>query len=89
MSFDESSVEDSYQSDKTANIVKWIFNNAKEKVLDLFEKLTKLVKLFNLPLDNDTRTAGTPDPFDQRLRTSFLLSVLVLLIVVVSRAKIS
>ncbi|MBA0685554.1 hypothetical protein Goari_013208, partial [Gossypium aridum] len=90
MSFDESSVEDSDQSDKTTNIVKWIFYNTKEKVLDLFEKLTKLVnELFKLPVDNDTRTPGTPDPFDQRLRTSFLLSVLVLLIVVASRAKIT
>ncbi|TYJ08031.1 hypothetical protein E1A91_A11G046900v1 [Gossypium mustelinum] len=90
MSFDESSVEDSDQSDKTTNIVKWIFYNTKEKVLDLFEKLTKLVnELFKLPVDNDTKTPGTPDPFDQRLRTSFLLSVLVLLIVVVSRAKIT
>ncbi|KAA3475694.1 transmembrane protein [Gossypium australe] len=90
MSFDESSVEDSDQSDKTTNIVNWIFYNTKEKVLDLFEKLTKLVnELFKLPVDNDTKTPGTPDPFDQRLRTSFLLSVLVLLIVVVSRAKIT
>ncbi|MBA0634344.1 hypothetical protein Godav_024827 [Gossypium davidsonii] len=90
MSFDESSVEDSDQSDKTTNIVEWIFYNTKEKVLDLFEKLTKLVnELFKLPVDNDTRTPGTPDPFDQRLRTSFLLSVLVLLIVVASRAKIT
>lgn len=87
LSSDESSDKNSDESNKEANIVKWIFDNTKSKVVDIFEKITKLVNdLFKLPPDNGTKTAGTPDPFEERLRTSFLLSVVVLLIVVVTRA---
>ncbi|XP_022776550.1 uncharacterized protein LOC111318142 [Durio zibethinus] len=87
LSSDESSGENSDESSKATNIVKWIFDNSKAKFMDIFEKMTKLVNdLFKLPLDNETTTAGTPDPFEERLRTSFLLSVVVLLVVVVTRA---
>ncbi|XVF08480.1 hypothetical protein REPUB_Repub07fG0006800 [Reevesia pubescens] len=87
LSSDESSDENSDESNKATNIVKWIFDNTKAKVMDIFEKISKLVnELFKLPPDNETTTAGTPDPFEDRLRTSFLLSVVVLLIVVVTRA---
>ncbi|XWS51583.1 hypothetical protein CRYUN_Cryun12cG0189200 [Craigia yunnanensis] len=87
LSSDESSDENSDVPNKTMNIVKWIFDNTKAKVMDIFEKITKLMNdLFKLPLDNETTTAGTPDPFEERLRTSFLLSVVVLLVVVVTRA---
>ncbi|KAK6250426.1 hypothetical protein QQP08_010906 [Theobroma cacao] len=87
LSSDESSDENSNESNKATNIVKWIFENTKAKVMDVYEKMIKLVnELFKLRTDDKT-TAGTPDPFEERLRTSFLLSVLVLLIVVVTRAN--
>ncbi|GMJ04872.1 hypothetical protein like AT4G25170 [Hibiscus trionum] len=83
LSFDESFDE----SSETTNMVKWIFDNTKEKILGLFDKITKLVnELFKLPPDNDDETK-TADPFDERLRISMALSVLVLLVVVVTRAQ--
>ncbi|XVF54944.1 hypothetical protein PTKIN_Ptkin05aG0221600 [Pterospermum kingtungense] len=86
-SSDESSDSNSDDSSKETDIVRWIFENTKAKVMDIFEKITKLANdLFKLPPDNETKTAGTPDLFEERLRTSFLLSVVVLLIVVVTRA---
>ncbi|XP_022737777.1 uncharacterized protein LOC111290642 isoform X2 [Durio zibethinus] len=88
LSSDESLDENSDESNNATNIVKWIFDNTKAKAMDLFEKITKLVnELFKPPPDNETTTAGTPDPFEERLRTSFLLSVVVLLVVVVTRAR--
>ncbi|XVF11213.1 hypothetical protein REPUB_Repub08aG0006700 [Reevesia pubescens] len=88
MSSDESSDENCNESNKATNIAKWIFDNTKAKVMNIFEKITKLVnELFKLPPDNETTKAGTLDPFEERLRTSFLLSVVVLLIVVVTRAQ--
>lgn len=87
---DESSDENSDELNKATNIVKWIFDNTKARVMDILEKITMLVNdLFKPPLDIETATtstAGTPDPFEERLRTSFLLSVVVLLVVVVTRA---
>ncbi|KAL4354108.1 hypothetical protein GQ457_06G036190 [Hibiscus cannabinus] len=76
-SFDESS--------EATNIVKWILDNTKEKIMGLLDKITKLVnELFKQPPDDETKAA---DPFDERLRISMVLSVLVLLVVVVNRAQ--
>ncbi|GMI67321.1 hypothetical protein like AT4G25170 [Hibiscus trionum] len=83
--FDESSGENFDESSETTNVVKWILDNTKEKILQLFDKITKLVhELFKLPPDEETKTA---DPFDEKLRISMALSVLVLLVVVVTRAR--
>ncbi|XVE56403.1 hypothetical protein DITRI_Ditri04bG0006100 [Diplodiscus trichospermus] len=87
-SSDESSDETSDEPNKATDIVKWIFDNTKAKIMDIFAKITKLVnELFKMPPDDEIATAGTPDPFEERLRTSFLLSVVVLLVVVVTRAR--
>ncbi|KAJ4955403.1 hypothetical protein NE237_012186 [Protea cynaroides] len=71
--------------DKEANLLKWILNNTKAKVLELIEKLRKLVNHVFQPLQKK-KAAATTDLFEDRLRTSLLLSIVVLLIVVVTRA---
>ncbi|KAK8587526.1 hypothetical protein V6N13_086509 [Hibiscus sabdariffa] len=81
LNFDESFDE----SSEATNIVKWILDNTKEKIMGLFDKITKLVnELFKQPPDDETKAA---DPFDERLRISMVLFVLVLLVVVVTRAQ--
>lgn len=50
------------------------------------EKITVILSdLFQPP--EHVNTAGTTDLFNEKLRTSFMLSVMVLLIVVVGRAQ--
>ncbi|GLT83983.1 hypothetical protein SLE2022_022430 [Rubroshorea leprosula] len=80
--------EDSDDPNRAVNIVKSIFDNTKAKVMEVMEKITKIVnELFRPhPPEHEKAVAGTTDSFDNKLRTSFLLSVVVLLIVVVSRA---
>ncbi|KAE8693998.1 Ribosomal protein L23/L15e family protein [Hibiscus syriacus] len=86
MSFDGSSDENFDKSSETTSTVKWIFDNTKAKMLELFDKITKLVnELFQVPPDD--WTTKTADLFDERLRISIVLSVIVLLIVVVTRAQ--
>ncbi|XP_039007955.1 uncharacterized protein LOC120135846 [Hibiscus syriacus] len=87
-SFDESSAENSNESSETTNIniVKWIFNSTKGKILEVFDKITKLFSgLFKLPPPSEEK--GTADTFDAKLRISMVLSVLVLFIVGVARAR--
>ncbi|XP_039042395.1 uncharacterized protein LOC120181300 [Hibiscus syriacus] len=88
LSFDESSGEKSDESSETMNIniVKWIFDSTRGKILEVFDKLTKLFSgLFKLlPPSEET---GTADTFDAKLRISMVLSVLVLFIVGVARAR--
>ncbi|XP_043690287.1 uncharacterized protein LOC122641033 [Telopea speciosissima] len=71
--------------DTTASILKWILDNTKAMVMELIEKLTKLVNdMFEPPQKENT--AATTDLFEKRLRSSLMLSIVVLLIVVVTRA---
>ncbi|XP_052184565.1 uncharacterized protein LOC127796452 isoform X1 [Diospyros lotus] len=73
-------------SDASRNVVLWIFNKTKAKVIELIEKLARVMNdLFQTP-KGDCKTMGGADPFEEKLRASFLLSIVVLLIVVVSRA---
>ncbi|GLT39826.1 hypothetical protein SLA2020_139950 [Shorea laevis] len=84
--------ENSDDSKKEVNFVQWIFDSTKAKVLELMGKITNIVnELFRPPPPEAETTTGSTavaeDPFQEKLRTSFLLSVMVLLIVVVSRAS--
>ncbi|TXG70635.1 hypothetical protein EZV62_005570 [Acer yangbiense] len=88
----ESSDETCDNSNPAMDIVKWIFNNTKAKVVEVIEKITNIVnELFKPPGDekatNGAATAGATDPFEEKLRTSFLLSIVVLLVVFVTRAS--
>ncbi|XAR71821.1 hypothetical protein NMG60_11018253 [Bertholletia excelsa] len=73
-------------SDTTTNILSWIFNNTKAKVVELIDKITKLVNELFQPLNDEKKTGGDSQLFEEKLRASFMLSIIVLLIVVVSRA---
>ncbi|XP_057475255.1 uncharacterized protein LOC130763367 [Actinidia eriantha] len=66
------------------DILSGIFGNTKAKVMEIIKKIAKVVnELFQPPENEKTRRAT--DPFEEKLRTSFVLSIVVLLIVVVCR----
>ncbi|KAI8029170.1 hypothetical protein LOK49_LG01G01274 [Camellia lanceoleosa] len=75
-------------SKAATNILSWIFDNTKAKVMELIDKVMKLVnELFQPPEDEKKTTGGAAtDAFQEKLQTAFMLSIVVLLIVVVSRA---
>ncbi|KAF2311691.1 hypothetical protein GH714_026009 [Hevea brasiliensis] len=82
----ESSDKTGHDSNPVLNAVKWIFENTKAKFMEAIEMIAKLMnELFKVPND-DKKTTGATGPFEENLRTSFLLSVVVLLVVVVTRA---
>ncbi|KAH8521673.1 hypothetical protein Peur_040322 [Populus x canadensis] len=82
-----SSDETGEETNPALNFVKWIFDNTRARVVEVIETVTKLVnELFKPPADEKT-SAGDMDPFEDKLRRSFLLSIMVLLIVVVTRVQ--
>ncbi|XP_057952250.1 uncharacterized protein LOC131146590 [Malania oleifera] len=80
--------ESSSASSPARSILGLFFDSTKAKVTDLIEKITKLVnQLFQSP-DAEKATGGAaPNTFGERLKSSFLISVVVLLIVVATRAR--
>lgn len=84
---DISSDESSDDSSGVVDVVRWMFDNTVSKVTELIEKITKLVgDLFQVPPNEEAASSGPADPFEEKLRMSFLLSVVVLLVVAVARA---
>lgn len=86
---DVSSGSDDGSDDSKAalDILSWIFINTKAKVMDLIDKVTKMMDELFLPPEIEKKTEKAADSFVENLRTSFLLSVVVFLIVVVTRAS--
>lgn len=79
--------EASNDENAATNVLSWIFINTKAKVMELIDKITSLVnELFQHP-GSETTTEAASDPFEKNLRASFMVSVVVFLIVVVSRAR--
>lgn len=78
---------DKSDSDGTVDIISWIFVNTKEKVLEIVEKIIEFVNEWFQPPEKEKASEGNTDPFEETLRTSFFLSVVVLLVVVVARAQ--
>ncbi|KAF3956973.1 hypothetical protein CMV_017961 [Castanea mollissima] len=78
--------ESSEGSNEATSVLSWIFYSTKAKVMEVFEKITKLVNELFPSTENEKTSAGATDPFQEKLKTSFLLSVVVLLIVAVTRA---
>jgi len=84
---DISSDGSSIDSNEVVNVVRWMFDNTVGKVTELIEKIKKLVgELFQMPPNEEAASSGPADPFEEKLRMSFLLSVVVLLVVAVARA---
>ncbi|XP_052170864.1 uncharacterized protein LOC127787056 [Diospyros lotus] len=80
----ESSGED---FDLAAQIVKWILDMAKAMVMELIEKFSSLVDKLFQPPDSKNPAAEIGNKLDNELRSSLLLSIVIILIVVVTRAQ--
>ncbi|KAF7147482.1 hypothetical protein RHSIM_Rhsim03G0165400 [Rhododendron simsii] len=75
-------------SNAASDILNWIFNNTKAEVLKLMEKITKLVNGLFQPREDET-TGGATEPIGGKLQTSLMLTIVVLLIVVVTRTSMA
>ncbi|XP_021823440.1 uncharacterized protein LOC110764731 isoform X2 [Prunus avium] len=82
----QSTDEDADDKNKAMNIVKWIFQNTMSKVMEVIEKITKVLGDLIQPPGSEKANAGASNRFEEKLRTSFMLSVVVLLVVVVTRS---
>ncbi|XP_015069734.1 uncharacterized protein LOC107014368 isoform X2 [Solanum pennellii] len=78
---------DKSDSDGTVDVISWIVVNTKEKVLEIVEKIIEFVNEWFQPPEEEKTSDGDTDPFEEKLRTSFFLSIVVLLVVVVARAQ--
>ncbi|BFG23138.1 hypothetical protein CerSpe_094130 [Prunus speciosa] len=78
--------EDADDENKATNIVKWIFQNTMAKVMEVIEKITKVLGDLIKPPGSEKVNAGASNRFEEKLRTSFMLTVVVLLVVVVTRS---
>lgn len=56
-------------------------------MLEIVEKIIEFVNEWFQPPEEETTSEENTDPFEGRLRTSFFLSVVVLLVVVIARAQ--
>lgn len=70
-----------------ADILKWILDTTKAKVTELIEKFQALMDQVFKPFDSDQNpTEETRGDLEDKVRSSFLLSIVILVIVVVARA---
>ncbi|KAF7112589.1 hypothetical protein RHSIM_Rhsim01G0136600 [Rhododendron simsii] len=78
----------SEKTDLATMIVDWILDIAKAKVLELIEQFISLLTMIFQPPDHNKNlgAANTDGRLDEKLRSSLLLSIVILLIVVVTRA---
>ncbi|KAI3735142.1 hypothetical protein L6452_14630 [Arctium lappa] len=76
-------------------VLRWMFVNTKDKVVEIVERITKIVNEMVQPSKEEkpkiseasgsTSTTPPAAAFQEKLRSSFFLSIMVLLIVVVTR----
>ncbi|XP_040995343.1 uncharacterized protein LOC121241583 [Juglans microcarpa x Juglans regia] len=75
------------EPDLATTLQRWILDVTKAIVMELIEKLVSLVdELFQLP-GRIQPTRGNNEQMEEKVRSSFLLSVVILLIVIVARAQ--
>lgn len=75
------------EPDLATTLQRWILDVTKAMVMELIEKLVSLVdELFKLP-GRIQPTRGNNEQMEEKVRSSFLLSVVILLIVIVARAQ--
>ncbi|VVA92590.1 unnamed protein product [Arabis nemorensis] len=92
ISEDEKSSDDSPRENNAAvDFIKWVFDNTMVKATEVFEKITKVVTEFFNSHNGDGNNKKSKDAkfnnwLEEKLRTSVLLSIVVLLVVMVSRA---
>lgn len=73
-------------SNPLKDIMYWVFENTRAKVMELINKITEIVHDIIHPSDEGKRN-GIMDPVEEKLRTSLLLSIVVLFIVVIRRVQ--
>nr|GFC60158.1 hypothetical protein [Tanacetum cinerariifolium] len=87
-SISEGSGDSVKDTNPVIQVLRWMFVNTKDKVIEVVEKITKIVnELVQHMNKGKTDTNGGIDLFQEKLRSSFFLSIMVLLIVVVSRSR--
>uniref|UniRef100_A0A803NTC0 Uncharacterized protein n=2 Tax=Cannabis sativa TaxID=3483 RepID=A0A803NTC0_CANSA len=75
------------ECNEATNIVKLIFDSTRGKIMQVIEKITKIMNdLFQPPEKEKTTASEMADLFKEKLRTSFMLSIMVLLVVVITRS---
>ncbi|KAL7108521.1 hypothetical protein ACP275_06G117900 [Erythranthe tilingii] len=79
----ESSSEGSGGSNPVKDVLSWIVVNAKSKMMQLIDTMAKFVSQY-FELQNEEEKG---DPLDEKLKTPLLLSIIVLFVVVVTRAQ--
>ncbi|KAL7147584.1 hypothetical protein ABFS83_06G117400 [Erythranthe nasuta] len=79
----ESSGEGSGGSNPVKDLLSWIVVNAKSRMMQLINTMAKFVSQY-FELQNEEEKG---DPLDEKLKTSLLLSIIVLFVVVVTRAQ--
>ncbi|KAF4364921.1 hypothetical protein F8388_020635 [Cannabis sativa] len=73
------------ECNEATNIVKLIFDSTRGKIMQVIEKITKIMN--DLFQEKEKTTASEmADLFKEKLRTSFMLSIMVLLVVVITRS---
>lgn len=87
---DNSSILNGISEDSKAatSVLKWFFDGTKAKAMELVEKVINLMNgLFQAPYSKCEEATGeaTPDLFMKKLTSSFTISIVVLLIVVLTR----
>ncbi|KAK4436382.1 hypothetical protein Salat_0801900 [Sesamum alatum] len=73
-------------SSPVKDILSWILVNAKAKIMQVMDTITKLVNEVFQPL-NGKKKGGDTDVVEGKLKTSLFLSIVVLIVVVITRAQ--
>lgn len=75
------------EPDITILIFRWIADFTKSKILELVEKFLLLINEILQPNQKEKPTSDLTDLMEDKVRSSFLLSVLIILIVVTTRSQ--
>ncbi|CAN0902332.1 hypothetical protein LINGRAHAP2_LOCUS21932 [Linum grandiflorum] len=83
----KSTITDEADDAEEINVVKWIIDNTKARVTELMENIAKLLNMVFGPRAGEGDGGKAGITFDEKVTTSLLLSVVVLLIVVLGRSQ--
>ncbi|KAL0304096.1 UNVERIFIED_CONTAM: hypothetical protein Sradi_6277700 [Sesamum radiatum] len=83
---EDSREKESDDSSPVKDVLSWVFVNAKANIIQLIDKITKIFNEVFHP-SNEEKKGNTVDPFEEKLKSSLFISIIVLLIVVVTRAQ--
>lgn len=86
-SISEGSEDSVNDTNPVTQLLRWMFVNTKDKVIEVVEKITKIVNELVQHMNKGKTDTNGVDSFQEKLKSSFFLSIMVLLIVVVSRSR--